>query len=91
MWFWGELDRVFLKEKTLFISLDHETIKMFNTSIQSDQTVSEAYFHLIRLLPGYLRKMLYFVHILDELLQNLDNMFSLHKSGKTYFVLFSML
>lgn len=38
-----------------------------------------------------LGKLQCFVKILDWLLQNLDNMFSLHKWGKTYFVLFSML
>lgn len=51
----GELGRVFFKEETIFMNSYHKTIKIFGTSIQSDQTVSQAHFHWIHLLPGYLR------------------------------------
>lgn len=53
----GELDRASLKEETLFMNSYHKTIKMFNTSMQSDGTILEAPFHVLHLLPGYLRNL----------------------------------
>lgn len=55
MWFEGALGRLFLKGKTVLMNSYHKTIKLFSITIQSDWTVPETHFHLIHVLPGYLR------------------------------------
>lgn len=71
-------------EKTLIVN-------SYYKNVSSLIKLSEMRFLWIHLPPGDLRNCCILCIFWTWLLRNLDNMFSLHKSGKTYFVLFSRL
>lgn len=79
----GALGRVFLREKT-FVTSCYKTISSLTK-------LPQVHFHWPYLLPAFLRNCCTLCIFWTKQLWNLENMFSLHKSGKTYFVLFSRL
>lgn len=66
-------------------------VNSYYKNVSSLIKLSEMRFLWIHLPPGDLRNCCILCIFWTWLLRNLDNMFSLHKSGKTYFVLFSRL